>query len=180
MNPIKSVAVSPSAAVPRITKRRLGQSWGLGRFLFLIVFTVGFGALGIWQVRRQYEVIANGYEIDRDLFEYRRLLERQKRLSLLLSAYKDPTALRLFAEEDLGMIAPGHEQELYIPDPADAERIVPTNTLAPKMPLLPQPPVEPPGVGHRPTTIEPPERSEEGETNMGGVGHRPTPIGGAP
>ena len=79
-------------------RHRLGQSWGLGRFLLLIAFTVGFGALGIWQVRRQYEVVASGYSIDRNLFEYRRLLERQKRLTLLLSAYKDPTALRLFAE----------------------------------------------------------------------------------
>jgi len=108
-------------------RRRLGQSWGLGRFLFLIAFTVGFASLGIWQVRRQYEVIASGYAIDRDLFEYRRLLERQKRLNLLLSAYKDPTALRLFAEEDLGMSAPGREQELYIPDPRDASQIVPTS-----------------------------------------------------
>ncbi len=30
--------------------------------------------------------------------------------------------------------------------------------------------------GERFAPIEPPERSEEGETNMGGVGHRPTPI----
>jgi|GEM_PF-2030692 len=124
--------VSPSAAAAAenapVRRRRLGQSWGLGRFLFLIAFTVGFASLGIWQVRRQYAVIASGYAIDRDLFEYRRLLERQKRLSLLLSAYKDPTALRLFAEEDLGMIAPGREQELYIPDPRDAQKIVPTST----------------------------------------------------
>lgn len=117
-----------AAALGPVRRRRLGQSWGLGRFLFLIAFTVGFASLGIWQVRRQYEVIASGYAIDRDLFEYRRLLERQKRLSLLLSAYKDPTALRLFAEEDLGMIAPGREQELYIPDPRDAQKIVPTST----------------------------------------------------
>lgn len=104
--------------------KRLGQSWGLGRFLFLIAFTVGFSSLGIWQVRRQYDVIASGYAIDRDLFEYRRLLERQKRLNLLLSAYKDPTALRMFAEEDLGMSMPGREQELTIPDPRDVQKLV--------------------------------------------------------
>jgi len=131
----------PSGDVrPAVRRRRLGQSWGLGRFLLLIAFTVGFASLGIWQVRRQYEVIASGYAIDRDLFEYRRLLERQKRLSLLLSAYKDPTALRLFAEEDLGMMAPGREQELYIPDPREAQPIVPTRPTSPD-PL--QPPTSP-------------------------------------
>ena len=105
-------------------KRRLGQSWGLGRFLFLIAFTIGFASLGIWQVRRQYDVIASGYAIDRDLFEYRRLLERQKRLNLLLSAYKDPTALRMFAEEDLGMAMPSRDQELTIPDPREVQKLV--------------------------------------------------------
>jgi len=102
--------------------RRLGQSWGIGRFVFLIAFTVGFASLGVWQVHRQYDVIASGYAIDRDLFEYRRLLEKHKRLSLLLSAYKDPTALRIFAEEDLGMTAPGSTDELFVADP---DRVAP-------------------------------------------------------
>jgi hypothetical protein len=101
-------------------KRRIGQSWGLGRFLFLIAFTVGLASLGIWQVHRQYQVIAGGYAVDRDLFEVRRLLERQKRLSLLLAAYKDPTALRIFAEEELGMSAPPRDAELFSPDPHEA------------------------------------------------------------
>ena len=104
-------------------RRRIGQSWGLGRFFFLILFTVGFASVGIWQVRRQYEVIARGYAVDRDLFEHRRLVERQKRLALLLSAYKDPTALRDFAEEDLGMRMPSRDEELFIPDPQDAQRL---------------------------------------------------------
>jgi hypothetical protein len=102
----------------------IGQSWGLGRFVALVAFTVGTASLGIWQVRRQYEVIEQGYAIDRNLFEYRRMLERQKRLHLLLSAYKDPTALQVFAEEELGMRTPGHEDELFIPDPSAAVRVV--------------------------------------------------------
>ena len=102
-------------------RRRIGQSWGLGRFFFLILFTVGFASVGIWQVRRQYEVIARGYAVDRDLFEHRRLVERQKRLSLLLSAYKDPTALRSFAEEDLGMRMPSRDEELFIPEPNEPQ-----------------------------------------------------------
>lgn len=118
-----------SAPAPR--RRRLGQSWGLGRFVLLIAFSIGFASLGIWQVRRQYEVIAQGYEIDRDLFEYRRLRERQKRLQLLLSAYKDPTALQIFAEEELGMRQPARDQELFIPDPRDAQALVPSTPAAP-------------------------------------------------
>ncbi|MBL8785334.1 MAG: cell division protein FtsL [Deltaproteobacteria bacterium] len=122
-------------------RRKIGQSWGLGPFLFLVLFTFGLASLGIWQVRRQYQVVAMGYEIDRDLFEYRRLLERQKRLTLLLSAYKDPTALQTFAEEDLGMRTPARDDELHIPDgpdPKDALRpgngLLPTSTLVPLVP----------------------------------------------
>jgi hypothetical protein len=103
---------------------RIGQSWGLGRFIFLIVFTVVMTGLGIWQVRRQYEVVEQGYAIDRHLFEYRRLVERQKRLNLMLSAYKDPSALQVFAEEELGMRRPGRDDSLFIPDPRDTIRLV--------------------------------------------------------
>lgn len=108
---------------------RIGQSWGLGRFIFLIVFTVAMTSLGIWQVRRQYDVVAQGYAIDRDLFEYRRLLERQKRLNLMLSAYKDPSALMVFAEEELGMRKAGREDALFIPDPRESTPL--TRTLPP-------------------------------------------------
>ncbi len=110
---------------------RVGQSWGLGRFIALIVFTVGTASLGIWQVRRQYEVIESGYALDRNLFEYRRLLERQKRLNLLLSAYKDPSALQVFAEEELGMRNPLREDELHIPDPRAATPVSNTDDGAP-------------------------------------------------
>ncbi len=108
---------------------RFCQSWGLGRFIFLIAFTVVMTGLGIWQVRRQYEVVAQGYAIDRDLFEYRRLLERQKRLNLMLSAYKDPNALMVFAEEELGMRKAGREDALFIPDPRELTPL--TRTLPP-------------------------------------------------
>ena len=107
--------MSEPTTIPR-TPAPIGQSRGFGRFLVIIAFTVGTASLGIWQVSRQYEVIAQGYHIDRNLFEYRRMLERQKRLRLLLSAYKDPTALQTFAEEELGMRNPGREDELFIPD----------------------------------------------------------------
>ena len=105
-------------------RRRIGQSWGLGRLFMLVGFTVIFTGLALWQVRRKYDVIAAGYAIDRDLFEYRRSLEIQKRLGLLLAAYKDPSSLRVFAEEELGMQLPGRERELVVPSgpqPSDAQ-----------------------------------------------------------
>lgn len=121
---------------------RIGQSWGLGRFIFLIVFTVAMTSLGIWQVRRQYDVVAQGYAIDRDLFEYRRLLERQKRLNLMLSAYKDPSALMVFAEEELGMRKAGREDALFIPDPRELTPL--TRTLPPAPGDAPSAPTEAP------------------------------------
>ncbi|MFO0746471.1 MAG: cell division protein FtsL [Myxococcota bacterium] len=117
-------------------RRKVGQSWGLGRFLFLVVFTVVFTGLGLWQVKRQYDVIKTGYSLDKDLFEYRRLLETEKRLSLLLAAYKDPTALQAFAEDDLGMRRPGRDDELVVPDP----RAMPTPTAPGPVPTPDAPP----------------------------------------
>lgn len=101
----------------RRRKKVIGQSWGLGRFLFLVIFTVVFTALGLWQVNRQYDVIRTGYGIDKDLFEYRRMLEAEKRLTLLISAYKDPSALGSFAEDELGMRRPERDDELVVPSP---------------------------------------------------------------
>lgn len=115
-----------------MTRRRLvGQSWGLGRIAFLIGFTVLFTGLGIWQVRRQYAVISRGYAVDAELFEVRRELETKKRLSLLLSAHRNPATLRTVALEELGMKLPDRDTELHVP----------TSTRA-ASPVDPAPPVE--------------------------------------
>lgn len=95
--------------------RRVRLRWGLGRIVALVGFTVIMTALGIYQVRRQYDLIQLGYAIDRDLFDYRRELEIKKRLSLSLSSYKDPMAVRAFAEDALGMKVPSPEHELRVP-----------------------------------------------------------------
>jgi hypothetical protein len=129
--------------------RRIGQSWGLGRFILLIGFTVVMTGLGIWQVKRQYQVVEQGYAIDRNLFEYRRLLERQKRLNLLLSAYKDPSALQVFAEEELGMRRAGREDVLYIPDPRETTQL--TTTRPAMSGTLPDAPTKPGAPGANPT-----------------------------
>ncbi|MCA9515660.1 MAG: cell division protein FtsL [Myxococcales bacterium] len=94
---------------------RVRLRWGVGRLVALIGFTVVMTGLGIYQVRRQYDLVQLGYAIDRDLFEYRRELEVKKRLALSLAAYKDPMAVRAFAEDALGMKVPSPENELRIP-----------------------------------------------------------------
>ncbi len=102
---------------PRRQRRRVRLGYGVGRMLALITFTVMMTVLGLYQVNRRYEVVQVGYAIDRDLAEYRRLLEANKRLHLTLSAYKDPMAVRAFAEDALEMRLPGAQDELVIPPP---------------------------------------------------------------
>lgn len=118
---------------------RIGQSLGIWRFLGLLAAAIGLTGVGIWQVERHYEIIARGYQIDRDLFEYRRTLEREKRLELMISAYQDPTALQVFAEEELGMHAPSIDDELLIPDPRASEPLkVRKPSAPPPAPSLPE------------------------------------------
>jgi hypothetical protein len=95
---------------------RIRRTFGLGRFGLLVGFTVVMTALGLYQVRSQYEVIAKGYEVDHSLFEYRRQMETRKRLSLLLSAHMDPATLHAVAVEELGMARPDVDRERYVPE----------------------------------------------------------------
>lgn len=95
---------------------RIRRTFGLGRFGLLVGFTVVMTALGLYQVRSQYDVIAKGYQVDNSLFEYRRQMETRKRLSLLLSAHMDPATLHAVAIEELGMARPDVEHERYVPE----------------------------------------------------------------
>ncbi|TNF35399.1 MAG: hypothetical protein EP329_06230 [Deltaproteobacteria bacterium] len=104
-----------SARTSGTTRRAPRLRWGVGRLLVLIAFTVVMTGAGIYQVHKHYQLIKVGYALDQDLFEYRRLTEAKKRLQLQLSAYKDPIAVRAFAEDELGMKVPGPEDELHIP-----------------------------------------------------------------
>ncbi|PIE17429.1 MAG: hypothetical protein CSA66_05850 [Proteobacteria bacterium] len=97
--------------------RRARLRFGVGRLLVLISLTVVVTALGLYQVHSRYEVVQVGYTIHQDLVEHRRLLEANKRLRLTLSAYKDPMAVRAFAEDALEMHPPGSQDELVIPAP---------------------------------------------------------------
>jgi len=101
--------------------RRLRLRYGVGRMVILVLVTVAMTGLGVYQVDRQYAVVAVGYALDRDVFEYRRQLEIRKRLELTLATYKDPIAVRAFAAEALEMREPGPEQDLHIPRVDEAE-----------------------------------------------------------
>jgi len=118
--------------------RRPSQSWGVGRLVFLIGFTALFTGLGIYQVNRQYDVVARGYRVDRELFDVRMELETRKRLSLLLSAHRNPNTLRTVALEELGMELPSRDSELFVPSgpPPDAEAM-PVGVTSPDGPGAP-------------------------------------------
>jgi cell division protein FtsL len=104
---------------PRHTRRRgarLRIGWKLGRFIGLVLVMVGVAAAGIYQVHARYELVRLGYALDNERFEHRRLLETHKRLRLSLASYQDPEAVRVMAEERLGMRVAGQEDELVVPD----------------------------------------------------------------
>ena len=110
-----------------MTRRRHRLGWGLGRFIALVIFTIVMTVFGLYQVSSQYDVVRLGYALDDDLFAYRQALESQKRLRLTLSTYRDPTAVRAFAEDVLGMKLPDHRDELVVPDPTDGKLAIAPN-----------------------------------------------------
>lgn len=90
--------------------------WKLGRFIALVLVMVGVTVAGIYQVHARYELVRLGYALDSDRFEHRRLLETQKRLRLSLATYKDPEAVRVLAEQRLGMRVAEQQDEFQVPD----------------------------------------------------------------
>lgn len=101
------------------------QRSGLGRFLFVMVFVALTTGFGIWQVHRQYNVISKGFGLDQALFEHHRLLERQKRLELLMASQDNPLTFEEFAEKELKMKRPERDNTLFVP--ALAESPLPLN-----------------------------------------------------
>ncbi len=94
---------------------RLRLPFGVGRLLLLVGFTVFVAGLGVYQVYAQYQVVTVAYVLDHDRLEHQRLSEIEKRLSLSLSTYKDPTAVRTFAESELDMRVPTSRDEFHVP-----------------------------------------------------------------
>lgn len=114
-------------------RRRGGLTWGVGRFIALVAFTVVMTGAGIYQVYSHYQVVKLGYVLDQDLFDYRRRMERHKRLKLSIASYKHPTSVGVFAVDELGMRPPGPRDELTVPNPAHAvPQLLPEPDLVPE------------------------------------------------
>jgi hypothetical protein len=96
------------------TPKRVRISWRFGRIVALIMVTAAAAAAGIYQVNERYAVVQLGYQLDNDHFEYRRLLETNKRLRLSISSYEDPQTIKEMGEY-LGMRPAERRDELVVP-----------------------------------------------------------------
>lgn len=88
-------------------------SWRAGRFILLVLFTVGMTATGLYQVNDRYEIVRLGYELDAARTSQRQHLEEQKRLRLRLDTHKHPQSVRLKAA-DLHMKMASAGDEFYV------------------------------------------------------------------
>jgi cell division protein FtsL len=112
-------------------KAQLG--WRSGRFVVLLLITVGVAAAGLYQVRARFEIVRLGYSVDAQRFEHRRLLEQNKRLRLSLATYEDPREVESYAREQLEMRPATDRDELIVPDGETVSAI----PMAKAVPLVP-------------------------------------------
>jgi len=99
--------------------RRL--TWGIGRLLAVLAFTVASSGTGLYLVHSNYQVVRAGYLLDQELFQYRRELEIKRRLQLELALRKDPQTVPERVQSELGMRRPGPADELLVPTPEGNE-----------------------------------------------------------
>lgn len=96
------------------SRPRLG--WRVGRFLSIVLLTVGMSAAGIFQVHDRYEVVRLGYALDDARQAQQSLLESQKRLRLRYDTTTHPNQVAARAA-DLQMKRAGAREEYLVPNP---------------------------------------------------------------
>ena len=96
------------------SRPRLG--WRVGRFLSILLLTIGMSAAGIYQVHDRYEVVDLGYSIDDARQSQQELLENQKRMRLRYDTTTHPNHVKTRAH-DLQMKQAGAREEYLVPDP---------------------------------------------------------------
>ena len=105
--------MSDSPANPE-SRPRLG--WRAGRFLAIVLITVGMSAAGLYQVHDRYEVVRLGYTLDDARKSQQQLLENQKRLRLRYDTATHPNQVSVRAA-DLQMKRAGAREEYLVPNP---------------------------------------------------------------
>jgi transcription initiation factor TFIID subunit TAF12 len=88
----------------------------VGRFLSIVLLTVGMSAAGIYQVHDRYEVVRLGYALDDARQAQQSLLESQKRLRLRYDTTTHPNQVTARAA-DLQMKRAGAREEYLVPNP---------------------------------------------------------------
>jgi hypothetical protein len=91
-------------------------AWRAGRFLSIVLLTVGMSAAGIFQVHDRYEVVRLGYALDTARQSQQELLESQKRLRLRYDTTTHPNQVAIRAA-DLQMKRAGAREEYLVPNP---------------------------------------------------------------
>ena len=98
------------------TESRPRLGWRVGRFLSILLLTIGMTAAGLYQVHDRYEVVGLGYSIDGARQSQQNLLENQKRLRLRYDTTTHPNQVKTRAH-DLQMKPAGAREEYLVPDP---------------------------------------------------------------
>ena len=91
-------------------------AWRAGRFLSIVLLTVGMSAAGLFQVHDRYEVVRLGYALDTARQSQQELLESQKRLRLRYDTNTHPNQVAIRAA-DLQMKRAGAREEYLVPNP---------------------------------------------------------------
>jgi hypothetical protein len=112
-------------------RRRRRLTFGVGRLLAVLAFTVVASTAGLYLVYQNYQVVRAGYLLDQELFRYRRELEIGRRLELQLALVKGRGEVTEKLKKELDMRRPTPADELLVPSP-DPEKVT---TAAPPAPL---------------------------------------------
>jgi len=89
---------------------------GLGTGILLCIVAVStITSAGVWRVWQRGRNIKTAYDLAQRHREYRRLVEKNRRLELEMSTIKHPSELTIEAREQLELVPPTAEQRIEVP-----------------------------------------------------------------
>ena len=114
--------IQNSPIVREVDRERQREQW---RSLAIGVFLAAVVLLSAWQ---QFELLRNGYRVEQLQQERARELEINRRLLLEIETLRSPARIERIATEQIGLVAPSHDEALVIeyvrPAPAPARSVL--------------------------------------------------------